>query len=178
MKIRKYKVKELKLMPDNPRTFKRKEVLERSLKEYGYVEPIVVNKRTHHIVGGNQRFEILKQQGIEEIEAVEVDLSEKEEKILNLALNRIKGNWDIPKLRDLLLDLDAGEFDISLTGFQEEEIADLLEEITPEEYNDEVKTDFPSEKYILFCKEEEKEKVEGYLDCNNIEYYETVTCHK
>ena len=63
--------------------------------------------------------------GAEEIEAVVVDLDEKNEKILNALLNKVKGRWDIGKLADLLQELDeAGAMD--LTGFEDWELQSLL----------------------------------------------------
>lgn len=55
-----------------------------------------------------------------------VDLSEVKEKALNLALNKISGEWDIPRLKDLLEELDTGAFDIEITGFDLKEIEDLM----------------------------------------------------
>ena len=102
------------------------EKLKRSIQEFGYVEPIIWNKRTGNIVGGHQRYKILLEQGIQEIDCVVVDLDETKEKALNIALNKISGEWDLPKLKDLLQELDTGEFDIEITGFDMEEIEDLM----------------------------------------------------
>ena len=55
-----------------------------------------------------------------------VDLPDKKEKALNLALNKISGEWDFPKLKDLLEEIDTGEFDIEVTGFDDKEIEDLM----------------------------------------------------
>lgn len=88
------------------------------------VEPIIWNKRTGHIVGGHQRYEILCARGIKEIEVSVVDLPEREEKALNLALNKISGQWDDCKLENLLSELsEQGE--IVLTGFDENELKTL-----------------------------------------------------
>jgi len=102
------------------------EKLRRSIQEFGYVEPIVVNKRTGLIVGGHQRAKVLEDEGYDEIEYIEINVDPTAEKALNLALNKISGSWDMPKLKDLLIDLDTGEFDIELTGFDIEEIEDLM----------------------------------------------------
>ena len=99
--------------------------LRRSMEEFGYVEPIIWNERTGNVVGGHQRLKVLLEQGAEEIEAVVVDLDEKEEKILNVLLNKVKGRWDIGKLADLLEQLnEAGEMEV--TGFEEWELQSLL----------------------------------------------------
>ena len=66
------------------------------------------NKKTNRVVGGHQRLKILEEIGKEEVEVSVVDLPDDKEKALNLALNRIQGEWDYPKLKDLLLELDTG----------------------------------------------------------------------
>jgi len=110
------------------------EKLKRSMQEFGYVEPIVWNKRTGNIVGGHQRYKILLDMGMREVDCVVVDLDETKEKALNLALNKIQGDWDYEKLKDLLQELDTGEFDLELTGFDMDEIEDLMAQFNvPEE---------------------------------------------
>jgi len=44
-------------------------------------------------------------------------MDEAKEKALNIVLNKAQGDWDLPKLKDLLQELDTGEFDIAITGF-------------------------------------------------------------
>jgi len=68
-----------------------------------------------------------------EVDCVVVDLDETKEKALNLALNKIQGDWDYEKLKDLLQELDTGEFDIELTGFDVDEIEELIAQFAPEE---------------------------------------------
>ena len=110
------------LQPDD----KEYQRLKRSIEEFGYVEPLVWNKRTGVLISGHQRLKILLEQGVKEVEVSVVDLDEEREKALNLALNKISGDWDYAKLRDLLEELDTGAFDIELTGFDLEEIEDLM----------------------------------------------------
>ena len=108
--------------------------LKRSIQEFGYVEPIVWNKRTGNIVGGHQRHKVLLDMGMREVDCVVVDLDETKEKALNLALNKIQGDWDDLKLKDLLQELDTREFDLELTGFDMDEIEELIAQIhVPEE---------------------------------------------
>jgi DNA modification methylase len=102
------------------------EKLRRSIEEFGYIEPIVWNERTGHIVGGHQRYKILREQGIEETEVSVVNLDIEREKALNVALNKIGGTWDIPKLHELIRDLETAGFDISFTGFDKEELDGLF----------------------------------------------------
>jgi ParB-like chromosome segregation protein Spo0J len=128
MEIKNVLVKDIKYAPYNPRKISDEVLskLKRSIEEFGYVEPIVVNKRTMHVVGGNQRLKVLRQMGIGEVQSVIVDLDETHEKALNIALNKINGEWDLPALKDLLLEIDTGEIDIELTGFEMPEIEELM----------------------------------------------------
>lgn len=102
------------------------EKLRKSITEFDCVEPLVWNKRTGNLVGGHQRLKILKELGHTEVDVSIVDLSDSKEKALNLALNKISGDWDMPKLKDLLEELDTGAFDIEITGFDMKEIEQLM----------------------------------------------------
>lgn len=130
MEIRTLKAAELKAAAYNPRKDLQPEdaeykKLRRSMEEFGYVEPIIWNERTGNVVGGHQRLKVLLTQGKEEIECVVTDLDEKDEKILNVLLNKVKGRWDIGKLADLLQELDEAG-DMELTGFEDWELQSLL----------------------------------------------------
>jgi len=159
MKIERKKISELKPAPYNPRIDIREnkyfyEKLYRSIKQFGLVEPIVWNKRTGHVVGGNQRLQILKDDGVEEVDVVVVDLPLEEEKALNIALNKITGDWDKEKLADLLLELnDIDDFLVQLSGFTEKE----FERITSikKEKEPELKSIY---EVVIECKDEEEQK--------------------
>lgn len=112
------------------------EKLKKSMETFGYVEPIIWNKRTGQIVGGHQRLKVLQHQGHTEIECVVVDLDETQEKALNITLNKVSGDWDLPKLADLLSELDNGIFDISLTGFDAAEIEHLFSQVHDKDVKD------------------------------------------
>lgn len=112
------------------------EKLKRSIETFGYVEPVIWNTKTGHIVGGHQRFKVLQEQGATEIDCVVVDMTESEEKALNIALNKVSGEWDMPKLAELLEDLDKSMFDVSLTGFDVAEIEDLFSKVHDKDVND------------------------------------------
>lgn len=130
MNIKTLKATELKAAAYNPRKDLQPEdaeykKLKRSIEEFGYVEPIIWNERTGNVVGGHQRLKVLLEKGQEDIECVVVDLEDKDEKILNVLLNKVKGRWDIGKLADLLQELDdAGEMEV--TGFEDWELQSLL----------------------------------------------------
>ena len=74
------------------------EKLKRSIVEFGYVEPVIWNRRTGNVVGGHQRLKVLVDMGQTEIDCVVVDLDLRREKALNVALNKIQGDWDEEKL--------------------------------------------------------------------------------
>jgi len=117
-----------KAAPYNPRTISDHdlEALRRSLRFFGTVEPVVVNRRSDRIVGGHQRVKAAQAEGIESLPVVYVDLDDPSEKQLNIALNRISGEFDMEKLAELLKDLETVGADLDLTGFTQVEIDDLL----------------------------------------------------
>lgn len=147
MEIELKKIKDLKPAPYNPRQIDEDSLsgLKASIKKFGYVEPIIWNKKSGYIVGGHQRLKALKDEGIEEVDVVCVDLEETEEKALNVALNNkhIQGDWDSEKLGSLL-----SEIKISLPEFEELKLDDLEVEIAPleqesEDLNDDGDVDLP-----------------------------------
>jgi len=124
--MEKVKVSKLQFAPYNPRIMNHTvyNKLKNSIKEFGFVEPLVVNKRNMRVIGGNQRLKALKDLNVEEAEVVFVDLDEEEEKTLNIVLNRISGYWDYEKLKELLSQMTEEELD--LTGFDEKGLKVLL----------------------------------------------------
>ncbi|APB37967.1 site-specific DNA-methyltransferase [Heyndrickxia coagulans] len=129
--------------------------LKKSIEEFGYVDPLIWNKRTGNLVGGHQRFKILKSNGITEVDVSVVDLDIDKEKALNLALNKISGGWDESKLATLLQELDESDIGIELTGFDEsefDELIDSLESQLPVEAEDD---DFNIEKELQSIEEPE-----------------------
>ena len=104
------------------------EKLKRSIQEFGYVEPVIWNKQTGNIVGGHQRWKVLRDLGITELDCVVVDFDPEKEKALNIALNKISGEWDKGKLQAVIYDLQAADFDVSLTGFEAAELDDLFKD--------------------------------------------------
>lgn len=131
MNIEKISVGELKAASYNPRKDLKPgdaeyEKLKRSIQEFGYVEPVIWNKRTGTVVGGHQRLKVMKDLGYEEVDCVVVDLDEQKEKALNIALNKISGEWDEGLLASLLKDLDNNGYDITFTGFDLAEAQELF----------------------------------------------------
>jgi len=133
MKVSEFQTSQLAAMaaPYNPRQITDKDLaaLQRSMRYFGVVEPVVVNMRSGHIVGGHQRVKAARAEGIKSLPVVEVDLDEPSEKQLNLALNRIHGDWDEDKLAVVLAELQESGADLDLTGFESHEIDRYLASI-------------------------------------------------
>ena len=104
------------------------EKLKRSIEQFGYVEPVIWNQTTGRVVGGHQRLKVLMDMGMTEVDCVVVEMDEDKEKALNIALNKISGDWDKDKLALLIADLQGADFDVSLTGFEPAEIDDLFKD--------------------------------------------------
>lgn len=154
MELEKIKVKDIVPAEYNPRKISDEELsrLEDSIDEFGFVDPIIINLKNNRIVGGHQRFKIIQKEGLDELNLlrlgnvgwafVETDLKVKDgnyEKALNIALNKISGEWDTGKLDLILDDLAVEGFDVTLTGFDvdldsledlgdEDDLYDFLEE--------------------------------------------------
>ena len=112
------------------------EKLKRSIEQFGYVEPVIWNKTTGRVVGGHQRLKVLIDMGITEVECVVVEMDESKEKALNVALNKISGDWDKDKLALLIADLQGEDFDVSLTGFEPAEIDAMFKDTLKDGIND------------------------------------------
>lgn len=139
--------------PYNPRTISdtKLAMLKQAMAAFGDLSGIVYNRRTGHLVGGHQRLktippdapvvvtERLKKPTAQGTVALghielagerwtyrEVDWDEQTEGAANVAANKHGGDWDMSLLSSLLSELDGNGFDMSLTGFDEEELARLL----------------------------------------------------
>ena len=114
------------------------EKIRRSIEEFGYVEPVIVNSDMT-IVGGHQRLKVLKELGFDEIDCVVIEVDKTKEKALNIALNKISGEWDTTSLAQLLSELDKESYNIELTGFDWDEAEKLFK--TLDQDNDNSKDD-------------------------------------
>lgn len=112
------------LKPDDAEYIK----IKNSIVKFGFVSPLVINKDMT-VIGGHQRLKVLKDLGITEVECIVVDLDKTNEKALNIALNKIQGDWDEDKLEALLQELKLEEFDMNLTGFDFDEVDEILNDI-------------------------------------------------
>jgi ParB-like chromosome segregation protein Spo0J len=129
------KISELSPAKYNPRTISSDSLgrLTKSLSELGNLQPITWNAKTGNIVGGHQRLKCYSALGKEEVEVWAVWLDEVQEKAANIALNKLSGEFDMPKLKDILEEIDVGEVDVDITGFSLEEISKMMEASMPEE---------------------------------------------
>lgn len=147
-------VSDLKPWERNPRKISPEDLaaLKRSLQEFGDLGGIVFNVRTKHVVGGHQRIKDLDPKwkierriahdktgtvavGFIEtpfgrVSYREVNWPQRREAAGNLAANKIQGEWDEPKLAELLAELKPFP-EIQLTGFSQEEIDKLISEVMP-----------------------------------------------
>lgn len=99
MEIRKVPISLLNAAPYNPRKDLQPgdpeyQKIARSIEKYGCVEPIIWNEKTGNVIGGHQRLKVLAATGAVEVDVSVVQLSLEDEKALNLALNKISGQWD------------------------------------------------------------------------------------
>jgi len=129
------KISELSPAKYNPRTISSDSLgrLTKSLSELGNLQPITWNAKTGNIVGGHQRLKCYSALEKDEVEVWAVWLDEVQEKAANIALNKLSGEFDMPKLKDILEEIDVGEIDVDITGFSLEEIGKMMEASMPEE---------------------------------------------
>lgn len=113
------------------------EKIKKSIVEFGYVEPIIVNY-DGTVIGGHQRLTVLSDLGYKEVQCVQVRIDDENKvKALNVALNKITGAWNEELLADLMVDLQDADFNLDLTGFEAPEIDQLFSKV----HNKEVKED-------------------------------------
>lgn len=109
--------------------------IKNSIEKFGFVSPLVINKDMT-VIGGHQRLKVLKEMGIVEVECIIVDLDKTNEKALNIALNKIQGDWDEEKLEALLQELKLEDFDTNLTGFDFDEVDEMLKDVNGSKEDD------------------------------------------
>ena len=108
------------------------EKIKNSINEFGYVEPIIVNSDMT-VISGHQRLTVLKDLGYKEVKCVVIEVDKVREKALNIALNKITGEWDDSLLADLLVDLQNENFNTDFTGFEAPEIEQLFSKVHDKE---------------------------------------------
>ena len=147
MELKKIKLTEIKPADYNPRKISDEDFqkLKNSIRTFGLTDPIIVNLKNNTIIGGHQRYDVLVDILLEEdnLAEKEYDLIEKGdigfvfdvenltlknedyEKALNIALNKISGEWDTVKLNSLVEELKIKDFDLELTGFDDIELEEI-----------------------------------------------------
>ena len=142
MNIQKVPVSKLKPAKYNPRKDLKPgdpayEKIKRSMNDFGYVDPIIWNEVTGNIVGGHQRFKVLKAEGAQEIMCVVVHIEDPaDEKALNIVLNKATGDWEPVALADLLSELQSAGYDLDSTGFDAAEVNDILSNVHNKDVQD------------------------------------------
>lgn len=129
MEIKTVKISELRPHPKNPRVHPDSAIdkLVRSIKEYGWTNPVLVSA-DGYVLAGHARLKAAEKAGISEVPVIYLPLKGAKAEAYLIADNRLQDetDWDYEKLKDLLQELDTGEFDLELTGFDMEEIEDLV----------------------------------------------------
>lgn len=127
--------------PANPRRISEDELeaLTRSIREFGLVDPVIARREDGTVVGGHQRLVAARRLGLRTVPVVFVDLSVERARLLNVALNKISGEFDEALLAQLLKDLGGVDgLDLTLTGFDAGELDTLLQLLDVRERRDQV----------------------------------------
>jgi DNA modification methylase len=137
VQVKTVKISELRPHPKNPRVHPDSALdkLVRSIKEFGWTNPILVSA-DGYVIAGHARLKAAEKAGISEVPVIYLPLEGAKAEAYLIADNRLQDetDWDYEKLKDLLQDLDTGEFDLELTGFDMDEIEDLMTQFhVPEE---------------------------------------------
>lgn len=139
MQTSKINIQSIKPASYNPRIMPEEEYnkLKNSLDTFGLVDPIIIDlKHDNTIIGGHQRYQVLIDDNDEQeltlielgdigliIKDIELKINDtNDQKALNLALNKISGEWDYQKLDDILIELSNDDYLIELTGFDETDV--------------------------------------------------------
>jgi len=132
MNLKTVKIAELKPHPKNPRQHPDSAIakLTRSIQEFGWTNPVLVSK-DGFVLAGHARLKAAENAGITEVPVIQLDLEGAKADAYLIADNKTQDltDWDLPLLKDLLQELDTGEFDIEITGFASKEIADLINQL-------------------------------------------------
>ena len=129
--------------PANPRRISdaQLEALTRSIKEYGFVQPVVARREDKTVIGGHQRLTAALRLGYKTVPVIYLDLTQEQARVLNLGLNKISADWDEELLARLLADLKpVEEIDLALSGFSEDELTKLLKSLAAREKREQVES--------------------------------------
>jgi len=143
LKIEQVLIDTLRPDPANPRRIGERELeaLTKSLKEFGFVQPVLARRSDDVVIGGHQRLIAARRLGLKTVPVIFLDLPPEQARLLNLALNKISGQWDNELLARMLADLKPIEdIDLSLSGFSEEELDKLLKSLDSRDKRSRVET--------------------------------------
>lgn len=112
--------------------------IKNSITEFGYVDPIIYNEYTNKIVGGHQRYTVLRDLGYETADVSVVYMDKQHEMALNVALNKVEGEWDRNKLKEVLEELEEDK--LSFTGFDDDEIDSIINDVNIDDFFEEEET--------------------------------------
>jgi len=106
------------------------EAIAASLKEFGQVEPLVVQKGTGYVIGGNGRLQVIRSLGWKRVPVVRLDIDDIRAKALGLALNRTAelATWNPSILEDTINELESAGFPTDGIGFNEQMLDELLKD--------------------------------------------------
>jgi len=136
-------IDQLRPDPANPRRIGEDELdaLERSIRQFGFVQPVLVRREDSTVIGGHPRLVAARRLGLATVPVTYLDLSIEQARLLNLALNKISGSWDDALLARLLADLQSSpDIDLTISGFGEDEIKDLLRSLETREKREQVES--------------------------------------
>jgi hypothetical protein len=187
-------INDIKPASYNPRIMSTDEYdkLKTSLDTFGLVDPIIIDlKHDNTIIGGHQRYQVLTEEDDDQdlqlirlgdigfvLNKTNIKLNDiNDQKALNLALNKITGEWDYSKLDDILDELSEEHYQIELTGFDEEDITlnndfdfDFFEEDTteneeelPPDLNEELDGEHPNQNFVIYFSFKNQEHAEKYM---------------
>ncbi|RAP49285.1 MAG: hypothetical protein BZ138_07850 [Methanosphaera sp. rholeuAM270] len=196
MKFEKIKLSELIPSEYNPRIISpsEEEKLSENLNEFGLVDPIIINLKNNHIIGGHQRYNVLKAKYGNDVDFEDPDFyiiklgdigwvfeeknlkikDENHEKLLNIALNKIQGEWDYSKLTDVLDELNDSNINMDLSGFDKIELDSILTntdlfEFEDESYYEDIDDEYEEEEVTEVIDLDDENEIGSEEDVSDIE---------
>lgn len=130
LKLEYVPIDELKPFAKNPRKISEAglEKIRRSIEQFGFANPILVQQGTNVIIAGHQRWKAAKAAGLDRVPVVYLDMDDETAKAYNIADNRTaeEAEWEPALLSELMSELKDIGFDLTLTGFEDKEIGEIL----------------------------------------------------
>ena len=125
--IKNISLKDIKPYSNNPRKKQNIKKVVNSIKEFGFQQPIVVDKKNIIIVG-HSRYEASKELGLDKVPVITADLSPVKAKAYRIADNRINqdSEWDFSKLTLEFKEISKLDFNLDSLGFEKNELDDLI----------------------------------------------------